>query len=188
MGLVVPIWIWLPVVMWFLWRYERGKRVRLEERYHLGMQISPTLVERGLLPGVSSEPQILLGERDAIRERRMVGRVRELGEMRNILIVALMGLLSAVLYAREPAAPVDQIAQASPMMTAEPSPWIPPPRRLPPGGWPLTQPPVAGEQQFPPVSAPPSMPSMVPLPPGPRPATAVPGGISPTPIPPYPHS
>jgi len=134
-GIVVPLWIWVPVVMWILWRYERGKRMRLEDKYHLGMQVSPTLVERGLLPGSDvGGPQSLLEERhDEIRERRMVGRARELGEMRNILIVAVLGLLSAILYAREPGPPVvvaEGGATASPLATQiwptqanPPAPW-----------------------------------------------------------------
>jgi len=92
--------------------------------------------ERGLdMLGRVIEPQQSLLEerkRDEIRERRMVGRARELGEMRNVIIVGVLGIISAFVYAWEPTAPVataENPAVITPQIAGQPAQAV-----YPPGG------------------------------------------------------
>ena len=123
MGIVVPLWIWLPVVLWVMWRWERRNRQRLEMRWVVGEQVVS-----------SREPQLLLGE-VVKKSRRRTEEGGGVMEMRSMMIVAVFGLLSAILYAREPG-PAVVVAEnaASPAATASPTQWPTqalPPRHLP---------------------------------------------------------
>ena|SRR5215472_6874195 len=113
MGIVVPLWIWLPVVLWVMWRYERGKRERLEMRWIVGSEERREVLS-------SREPQLLLEEivKRGRRKRTEGGGVME---MRSMMIVAVFGLLSAILYAREPgpAVVVAEGGAASPVATSQ---------------------------------------------------------------------
>jgi len=104
-----------------MWRYERGRRERLEMRW-IGEQ--QALVS-------SREPQLLLGREAIVRREPRLGGV---SDMRNMILVAVMGLLSAVLYAREPmGGPMgEEVVQGSPVAT-------PMERRWPVGMGPATQ-------------------------------------------------
>ena len=124
----------------------------------------------------------------------MVGRARELGEMRNILIVAALGLLSAVIYAREPN--TEMVAQNEPTTVMTPPPMYSPPvppRVMPGGVGAVQQPPTMippaqyypGAQQPPPGVIPnqPSTPSIAVVPAG-GPTLNPPNMIRPTIAPP----
>jgi hypothetical protein len=49
MGIVIPLWVWLPVVMWVMWKYEKKKRERLEERWIREVQQMETVPAAGQL-------------------------------------------------------------------------------------------------------------------------------------------
>jgi hypothetical protein len=140
MGIVVPLWIWLPVVLYVMWKYERRQKQRLLE-----MRWVDSSNEQGLVS--SSEPQLLLGERVVVR------RGSSMMEMRSMMIVAVLGLLSAWMYAREPSSVGEGViaanAQASPAGTAAPY-WTSPHGTL--GGAPTI--PVAGGAAVAPGQAP----------------------------------
>jgi hypothetical protein len=117
MGLVIPLWIWLPVVMWFLWRYERRKRIWTVER------VRAVREEASRLEGIFGEP-VLLEEKD-----RMVAKPRKEMEMKGLIIVGVFGILAAFVYAWEPAPQVVQTPVEAPAAVQVP-PNVPPP---PPG-------------------------------------------------------
>lgn len=150
MGLVVPIWIWLPVILWVMWKYERGKRQRLEMRWVNSLSED----EQRLIGGGYGRP-ILVEEKRKRTPREMRAGVME---MRSMMIVAAFGLLSAFLYAREPGPVVEQVAQGSAMATmgeAPPSPaWTAPGKPLwAPGGQPPVVPGVRAPFMTPPQAA-----------------------------------
>jgi hypothetical protein len=94
MGLIIPVWLWLPVVLWVLWKYERRNRQRLEMRW-----VSNTEDERRLIESGYGRP-LLLEEKK--RRPRHVGA--GVLEMRSIVITGVVGLLAALLWAWQPGA------------------------------------------------------------------------------------
>jgi len=116
MGLVVPLWIWLPVFFWVLWRWEHRQRVFLEKRASVGF-VSETSEPVMLLEG----GRVLLGKREARRGL----------DMKSLYITTIFGVLAVFLYAWEPAPGVTQVS--APEVATAPGNINVPAQPVPPG-------------------------------------------------------
>jgi len=131
MGIVVPLWIWLPIILWVMWRWERKQRIRQALTNQWG-QIRYTQHERGLdMLGREIEPHLLL-ENEMMEKKARPRMGAGIFEMRNVIIVGVLGIISAFVYAWEPGPPVataENPAVITPQIAGQPAQAV-----YPPGG------------------------------------------------------
>lgn len=114
MGIVIPLWVWLPVVLWVMWRYERRAKIRLLEGIGLEKR------EPVLLEAIEEERERIGG---LIKERQ-----KEI-EMKGFWVVAVLGVIGALTWAWEPKTADPGVAAASAAGAVQ----VNPPGPIPPG-------------------------------------------------------
>ena len=100
MGIIVPLWIWLPVVLLALWRWEHRQRVR---------EVQPRFLE--YLQRINETPPIFLPPAAELRAHKSEKWAIGNREMRSFWLVAAFGVISAVYFAWEPTPKLEQAAQ-----------------------------------------------------------------------------